>query len=270
MNKKRIDAKTIRLQAEAARAEAETKSAEELKIYKRKQKAAVEIAKQLLTAACNGKKCAPLDPNSYLDHIDLLTSNGYSIVGVGYVRREYLDLQMVALTHRAALAKAINDSQELQDFLWANQWTKTAVETNMGILLKLLNSTHTAWSKDGCPRSRVYFTNFLWGKNHYKNGVGSTPNRGLFETLESVWCEYLLYESATSNAKLLNADLKAIGTKAVLFNALVDVPHPKWNELAKSSNIPTQSLMNRSFDAIAQVRRRHHLHIRPKAQQVPR
>ena len=242
MIKKRIDAKTIRHLAEVVRTEAEVRAAEDLRHIRRTKKIIGAIASNALQAACEGKQCVRLDANLHQDHISLLISNGFSVVDVGYVREKDLGLHEVAQGHKSAIEKLIIDTVELQDFLWANQLPGSAAATNIGILFKLLDKTHSAWAKDGYPRSRVYFKDFLVGKKHFINGTGLAPARVIFESLESVWLEFVWYKSALADAKIFNADLRAV-TKGATDSEIYAV----WHDAIATAESFTEPMPSAGF-----------------------
>ena len=210
MSNKRIEAKAIRERADAARAEAEIKAAVDFKHAKRMQQLIGANAKQALQAACEGVQCVRLDTDSYDELSDLMILNGFSVVGVGYIRKKFLEFQQVAITHRSEIEKAINDSSEISDFLWSTQVSSSA-KTSIGKLLKLLDQAHKAWVQDQYPRNRGYFINFLNETKQQPDKSNLTPNRVLVEIFEQVWVEYVWYESALQDAAIYEKDIQAVG-----------------------------------------------------------
>ena len=213
MSTKRIDAKTIRERADIARVEAEAKAAEDLKNAKRRQKIISAMARQALQAACEGLQCVRLKSDSSEDLNTLMTSYGFDVVGVGYVRKKHLESQKVAQSHKSAIEKTIEDSTELQTFLRQNLASGN-VSSPAGKLMQMLDRAYRSWAAEGYLRNRAYFTKFLCDKKHWINGVGSTPNRGIFDCLEEVWVEYVWYVPASAEAKIFKTDLKAVGKDA--------------------------------------------------------
>lgn len=211
MSNKRIEAKAIRERADAARAEAEIKAAENFKHAKRIQQLIGAIAKQALQAACDGVQCVRLDTDSYDELSDLMISSGFSVVGVGHVKKRYLEFQEVAENHRWAIEKLIKGSTDLSDFL-LNTQVSSGTQTSIGNLWKLLDKAHKAWVQDECPRDRVYFTNFLY--KFCTNARVLTPKKALFEIFEGVWVEYVWYEAAAKDAALYKKDIQTVGEGA--------------------------------------------------------
>jgi hypothetical protein len=213
MSTKRIDAKAIRERAEFAQVEAEARAAEYLKIAKRRKKIVSAMARQTLQAACEGLQCVRLKSDSFEGLSNLMTSYGFDVVGVGYVKKKHLESQKVAQSHKIAIERTIEESAELQAFLRQNQ-ASGSVSSPIGKLMQMLDKAFRSWAAEGYVRNRAFFTKFLCDKRHWVNGVGSTPERGVFDCLEEVWVEYVWYVPAAAEAKAFKEDLKAVGKAA--------------------------------------------------------
>jgi hypothetical protein len=242
MSKKRVDAKTIKNRADAARIEAETIKMGELAEAKRLQKIFTNVSKEALVSSSEGRLSVRIKSDLKNDLSALITTFGFDIVQVGFIKNKLKEQSQIALNHKISIEKTLDESESLQDFLSENK-AMGRISSPKGKLFQMLDKAYKAWALEGYLRDRVFFTKFLSEKKHWNFGVGSIPNRNIYETLETVWLEYLWYVPAAKDEQIYSLDLKAVGKNAndSDFYAVWHAAKPNPDDFKES--IPTAGLL---------------------------